>query len=168
MARRLLHARAMSNAQARRLDDVLECMQLLWAIEHRLRRASKLMHRRTGLTGPQRLVLRIVQDHPGIAPSELVELVHLHKSTLTGILRRLEHQHLLVRTADADDRRRAHIYLDVEPSRDPFERSSAVLESAVATALSSASTTEREITRRVLGAIAGALGREIGRLGAPS
>src|ERR1700733_2332457 len=46
--------------QASRLDAVLDFMRLLWSIEHGLQSASKHMEGTLGITGPQRLVLRIV------------------------------------------------------------------------------------------------------------
>jgi MarR family transcriptional regulator, organic hydroperoxide resistance regulator len=42
------------------LPNVLQFMQLLWAVDHGLQRASKGMLRRLGVTGPQRLALRLI------------------------------------------------------------------------------------------------------------
>ena len=42
------------------LDPVLDFMRLLWSIEHGLQRLSKRMEAELGITGPQRLVLRVV------------------------------------------------------------------------------------------------------------
>ena len=42
------------------LDPVLDFMRLLWSVEHGLERMSKRMGNELGITGPQRLVLRIV------------------------------------------------------------------------------------------------------------
>ncbi len=88
------------------LGAALDLTRLLWAIEHQLNRTSKLLHRRLGITGPQRLVLRIVEEQPGVSAGEIARLIHLDKSTLTGIFRRLEQRRLLVRTTDAFDRRK--------------------------------------------------------------
>ncbi|HEY6895316.1 MAG TPA: MarR family transcriptional regulator, partial [Rhodanobacteraceae bacterium] len=55
----------------------------------------------------QRLVLRIVQEQPGVSAGEIAQLVRLDKSTLSGIFKRLEARRLLQRTADDGDRRRA-------------------------------------------------------------
>jgi MarR family protein len=104
------------------LGDVIELMRLFWAIEHLLRRTSKLLHRRIGITGPQRLVLRIIEQRSGITASELVGAIHLHKSTLTGILNRLEQRHLLVREPDAADRRRMCLRLSRKGARNPSSR----------------------------------------------
>jgi DNA-binding MarR family transcriptional regulator len=59
------------------------------------------------VTGPQRLVLRLLGLQPGVSADELAATLHVHPSTLTGILRRLEDQGLLARDPHPADRRRA-------------------------------------------------------------
>lgn len=81
-------------------------MQSLWAVVHRMERLSKQMGGRTGVTGPQRLVVRLIDLYPGISAGELAATLHLHPSTLTGVLKRLEAQGLLSRGVDPDDGRR--------------------------------------------------------------
>src|SRR5688500_14482762 len=88
----------------RPLPDVLEFMQLLWALVHALDRASKRMNREFGVTGPQRLVLRVVGLMPGVSAGRLASILHVHPSTLTGVLRRLADQRLITRTAASGDR----------------------------------------------------------------
>ena len=83
------------------LDDVLRFMRLIWAIDHELERVSKRMEARIGLTIPQRLTLLLIGQNPGILASELAEVLHLHRGTLSGILRRLEHAGYIERTVDA-------------------------------------------------------------------
>src|SRR5215831_17037629 len=95
----------------RRLDPVLDFMRLLWSIEHRLQRVSKRMASELGITGPQRLVLRVVGRFPGISASELAHIVRLHPSTITGILQRLVERGLLERQRDPGDGRRARLRL---------------------------------------------------------
>src|SRR6188768_2867781 len=80
------------------LNDTLTFMRLLWAVDHRLRALSKQMHASIGITGPQRLVLRLIGRYPAVTPSELADLLHLDRGTLTGVLARLASQRLLVRT----------------------------------------------------------------------
>ena len=41
------------------LGAVLDFMRMLWALDHALQSASKRMEANFGLTGPQRLVVRI-------------------------------------------------------------------------------------------------------------
>ncbi|AKT40452.1 MarR family winged helix-turn-helix transcriptional regulator [Chondromyces crocatus] len=90
-----------------RLGDVLDFMRLLWAVDHGLQSMSKRMEAKIGVTGPQRLVIRIVGRYPGISAGELAEILELHPSTLTGVLRRLQERGIVERRADPKDGRRA-------------------------------------------------------------
>ncbi|MBZ5556984.1 MAG: MarR family transcriptional regulator [Acidobacteriia bacterium] len=94
-----------------RLATELDFMRLLWAVEHGLQKTSKHMARHIGLTGPQRLALRLIGQFPAIAPGELARLLRLHPSTITGVLTRLERRRLIVREAHALDGRRAHLFV---------------------------------------------------------
>lgn len=87
------------------LTDTLAFMRLLWALDHRLRSLSRQMHTRMGMTGPQRLVLRIVGRSTTITPSQLAELLHLDRGTLSGIVERLTTQGLLIRKPHPQDGR---------------------------------------------------------------
>src|ERR687888_5890 len=72
---------------ARQLGPVLDFMQRLWAVAHELQSISKRMDAHLGVTGPQRLVVRILGRRPGLSAGELAAILHLHPSTLTGVLR---------------------------------------------------------------------------------
>lgn len=89
------------------LGKSLEFLRSIWALDHALHARSKAMAKRTGLTGPQRLALRIIGTFPKISSGELARVLHVHPSTLTGVLQRLEQQALVVRVRDTDDGRRA-------------------------------------------------------------
>jgi predicted ArsR family transcriptional regulator len=93
------------------LDPVLDFMRLLWSVEHGLQRISKRMESELGITGPQRLVLRVVGQFPGLSAGELAHIVRLHPSTITGILQRLVTRGLVDRTRDPGDSRRARLRL---------------------------------------------------------
>lgn len=93
------------------LGEVLDFMRLLWAVDHGLHSTSKRTIRQVGISGPQRLVIRIVGRAPGISAGGLARVLHIHPSTLTGVLRRLESRELVRRTADPLDGRRALIWL---------------------------------------------------------
>jgi DNA-binding MarR family transcriptional regulator len=92
------------------LDETLDFMRLLWSIEHSLQKQSKRMEAEIGLTGPQRLVLRVVGQFPGISAGELARVVKLHPSTITGILQRLARRRLLRRERDPEDSRRTRLW----------------------------------------------------------
>jgi DNA-binding MarR family transcriptional regulator len=101
----------------RRLDSTLDFMRVLWALEHALRTTSKRMKTRLGVTGQQRLVLRIVERFPGISAGDLARVTWLHPSTLTGVLRRLERRRLLERVTDRRDRRRVELRIQPQARR---------------------------------------------------
>ena len=101
-------------------------MRLLWSIEHGLQKMSKRMESELGVTGPQRLVLRVVGRFPGVSAGELAEIVRLHPSTITGILQRLVARGLLERERDRADSRRTRLRLNRRAliyTRDSRERS---------------------------------------------
>ena len=85
---------------------VLEVMQRIWALEHGLQVRSKDMTRRLGITGPQRLVLAWLAAGRATEPGELARQLCVHRSTMTGIVARLERAGLLRRTRDKGDLRR--------------------------------------------------------------
>jgi DNA-binding MarR family transcriptional regulator len=118
-------------------NESLRFMKTLWALVHGLDVRSKWMERNLGVTGPQRLVLRIVGKTPGVAASEIAEALDLHPSTLTGILARLEKRGYLTRDVDPSDRRRARFRLTPRGLRIDRERTGTV-EAAVRRALARA------------------------------
>jgi len=134
-------------------------MRLLWAIDHGLQTRSKRMAAKLGITGPQRLVVRIVGRFPGISAGELARILHLDPSTLTGILRRLEHAGLLSRGRDRRDRRRAVLVLSATGRRLDVVTAETI-ESAMRDVLRKLPKRELEATRKVLGAIAEGLGED--------
>ena len=143
-------AAAGDDASARHaLPDVLRFMQVLWAVVQGLEQTSKRMRARIGVTGPQRLVLRVVGLFPGLSAGDLATILHVHPSTLTGVLQRLVAQGLLVRADDSRDRRRAVLHLTKRGARANATRK-ATVESAVADALGGVSRQDRESARRVL------------------
>ncbi|HUL57972.1 MAG TPA: MarR family transcriptional regulator [Anaeromyxobacteraceae bacterium] len=115
---------------ARSLGQVLEFMRSLWALDHQLQSASKRMEAGSGVTGPQRLVVRIVGRFPGISAGEVSQILHLHPSTLTGILKRLSDRGLVERRADPRDARRVLLHLSAR-GRGIDEVRSGTVEAAV-------------------------------------
>ena len=131
------------------LPDVLQFMQLLWAVAHGLERTSKRMTSDLGVTGPQRLVLRVVGLFPGVSAGDLAATLRLHPSTLTGVLQRLVRQKLLDRIDDPRDRRRAMLRLTRQGARANTGRLGTV-ESSIGDALRGVSPRDRAAARRVL------------------
>jgi DNA-binding MarR family transcriptional regulator len=117
--------------------ETLQFMQRLWGLTHALEVASKRMARTLGVTGPQRLVIRLLGQTPGITARDIAATLGIHPSTLTGILARLEKQSLIRREVDGTDRRRAMFDLTPGGKRIDRERKGTI-EAAVRRALTRA------------------------------
>lgn len=138
------------------LDPTLDFMRLLWSIEHSLQSTSKTMASTLGITGPQRLVLKVVAQYPGISAKEVAHIVRLHPSTITGILQRLATKGLLFRAPDPVDTRR--VRLRVQPAARRFTQAAkGTVESAVERALKRMPARSVAAAREVLAAIAASL-----------
>lgn len=136
-------------------------MRLLWAVDHGLQSTSKRMNRDLGVTGPQRLVLRVVGRFPDISAGELAAVLHVHPSTLTGVLTRLLDRKLISRTAYPDDRRRAMLRLTSAGRR--IDRLHAgTVEAAVRQVLATTPGSDRVAAGRLLTRIAAALDHGLG------
>jgi DNA-binding MarR family transcriptional regulator len=147
-------ARAPANQEPEsELPTVLQFMQLLWAVVHGLEKTSKRMNAEIGVTGPQRLVLRVVGLFPGLSAGDLARILHVHPSTLTGVLQRLVTQKLVARVEDPSDRRRAVLRLTARGAQANSSRRGTV-EAAVADALKGTSARDRLATQRVLARLA--------------
>jgi len=131
---------------------VLGFLQLLWDISHELESISKRMRASVGVTGPQRLVLRLVAHYERPSPGELARALRVHPSSLTGVLRRLERAGLIRRVPDPADGRRAIVSLSAKGQR-LNDRQEGTAESAVRRALKalgpSRTTTARTVLRKL-------------------
>jgi DNA-binding MarR family transcriptional regulator len=151
------NGRAMEEAEEQvELGDVLDFMRGLWALDHALQSASKRMESTLGVTGPQRLVIRIVGQAPGISAGKLAQILHVHPSTLTGVLSRLEQRGILVRKEDPGDRRRALFSLTARGSGLNVPQEGTV-ESAVTRALGVLPRRTVQAAEQVFAAVAGQL-----------
>lgn len=133
----------------RPLGEVLEFMRALWAVNHALETTSRRMRRQLGVSGPERMVVRLVGRYPGISAGELARILHVHPSTLTGLLQRLVRRGMLRRTADADDGRRALFTLAAKGAAIDHVRSGTV-EAAVKAALASLAPRDARVAAAVL------------------
>jgi len=141
------------------LGDVLDFMRLIWAVDHALQKASKRMKSAMGVTGSQRLVIRIVSRFPGLPAGRIAELLHVHPSTLTGVLKRLERQGLIRRRSDPKDARRALVGI-TEKGRFIEAAASGTVEAGVERALAATSSGHLEAARALLARIAESLDAE--------
>jgi DNA-binding MarR family transcriptional regulator len=143
------------------MGETLQFMQHMWELVHALDVASKRMAQQIGVTGPQRLVLRLVGQMPGKTASDIATMLGKHPSTLTGVLARLEGRGLLLRTVDEHDRRRARFTLTTAGKKVDRERRGTV-EAAVRRAMGRASPNEMTGMARTVGFLV----EELERVGA--
>ena len=136
-----------------KLGRVLDFLRLLWAVDHGLQRVSKRMHADYGVTGLQRMMIRIVGRFAGISAGELASILHVHPSTLTGALDKLVRGGALLRKTDPDDGRRSRLFLGAKGKTIDAVRNGTV-EAAVRRALSRVSPEELVAAGAVLKAIA--------------
>lgn len=140
---------------------MLGFLQLLWAIDHALQSISKRLRSAVGITGPQRLVLRLIGHFGTPSPGELADVLRVHPSSLTGVLRRLERAGLVSRTRDPADGRRALLAL-TKRGRALNQRHAGTVESSVRRTLGAVSPAEIAAARDVLAALSRELGVEAG------
>lgn len=135
---------------------VLDFMRLLWALEQGLNQRSKAMWRRHGVTGPQRLLVRVLGELGPTPPVRLAEVLHLHPATVVRIARPLEARGVLRRSRHPTDGRQ--VLLSLTPAARRFERLEvgtvegairAAVESVPAADLSRARSVLAEVTRRL-------------------
>ena len=139
------------------LGPVLEFMRSLWGVNHGLESMSRRMGAQLGVTGPERMVVRLVGWYPGISAGELARILRVHPSTLTGLLRRLVRRQIITRKAAADDARRAVLTLTQEGAAVDEIRSGTV-EAVVRAALSELPGRDLVVAAAVLDALVRALG----------
>jgi len=148
-----------ARAPERDLDQVLEFLRLMWAVDHELHRVSKRMIGRLGLTAPQRLAVRFVGREPGLAPGRLAELLHLDPGTVTGIVKRLETSGLVTRVRSGGDTRRMHLTL-TSKGRTLNRRRKGTVEAAVRRTLDGMPAADLRSASRVLQRLASNLAAE--------
>ena len=137
-------------------DDVLEFLRLIWEMNHHLQSLSKRMGQLLGITGPQRLALRMIGREPEMPTLRLATLLHLHPSTVTGIIDRLERDGCVERVADPGDARSTRLRLTRRGRRYDND-TEGTIEEAVSTALRGLSNTTVESGRQLLTAVCTAL-----------
>jgi DNA-binding MarR family transcriptional regulator len=119
-------------------------------MEHALERASKRMEDALGISGPQRFALRMIGARPGITAGELAAMLHLHPSTVTGIVQRLEARKLIKRSANQADARVAHLTLTAAGTRANRPGGAGTIERAARSVLAQCPARQRKATAAVL------------------
>ncbi len=156
---RVEHAGRSAEGPPRRpLGPVLSFMRALWGVNHGLESTSRRMKASIGVTGPERMVIRLVGRYPAISAGELARILRVHPSTLTGLLKRLSKRGLLLRAADSSDARRALFTLTPRGAAvDKMRRGT--VEAGVTAALESLTDRDVRVAQTVLDAVAAAMER---------
>jgi DNA-binding MarR family transcriptional regulator len=137
----------------------LELLGLLWALDRQLQIASKRMQARIGVTGRQRVAIRLIGNQPGISPRALADELHVDPSTLTGILARLDREDLVRAEPHGEDGRRRVLFLTAGGEAINADASGTV-EACVARALAGVPEADVDTAAGVLEAIVAALEAE--------
>lgn len=87
----------------------LELLERLWGLDHVLDSASKRMLRDIGVSGPQRVVLRLLSLEGALSPGELARRMRHHPATISTLLNRLEEGGYVERRHSTEDRRRSMV-----------------------------------------------------------
>jgi DNA-binding MarR family transcriptional regulator len=140
------------------LGSTLDFMRLLWEMDHGLQRRSKRMEAELGVTGMQRVVIRLIGRFPDVTAGRLAELLHVHPSTLTGVLKRVVERGFVARERDRTDARIAHFKLTAEGGKIDGVQAGTV-EAAVRRALARLDPSQVDAARVVLSALADELAR---------
>jgi DNA-binding MarR family transcriptional regulator len=148
-----------SPARLQPTGETLQFMQRLWDLVHALDVRSKRMANTVGVTGPQRLVIRVIGQLTDPTASDIAATLKMHPSTLTGIVSRLQKQGLITRALDKDDRRRSRFRLTDKGLKVDRERKGTV-EAAIRRALGRAEVTTIAQTVAMVELLVGELERE--------
>ena len=135
-------------------DPALAFLRAIWDLDHRLQSQSKRMKKSTGVTGPQRFVLKMMLLAPDTTASEIARKLFFHKSTVTVILRSLEKSKLVARTPSTSDKR-AQVLALTAKGRKIAEQRAGTVEAHVRKALGKLPARDVDVARRVIEAIAG-------------
>jgi len=138
---------------------VLEFLRLLWAIDHGLQLTSKRMSTTLGITGLQRLVMRMVGKFPGISAGQVATILHLDPSTVTPVIKQLVRAGLVHRRSDPRDGRRVLLGLTAG-GRDLDTPAAGTVEAAIERTLRGLPSEKVKHAEEVLTALAKAFGAE--------
>jgi len=90
------------------MAQVLEDVRVLM---RSIKRHYRWVEERTGFGGAQIWALSVIGDTPGIRSGELAERLHIHRSTVSNLLKRLVAHGLVDRTRTAKDQREVRLTL---------------------------------------------------------
>jgi len=134
------------------LGPGLELLRSIWSVDHALQSVSRGMTRRLGLSGAERVALRILMTQGPMTAGGLARMLHLDPSSLTPLLQRMERHGFIARVRDAADARRQSIAVTPE-GRQRLSHMSGTAESAMQAVVSKLDPAELSVAMRVLQAV---------------
>ena len=137
----------------------MELLGLLWRVDHALGRLSRQMLDGLGVTSPQRVALRALLRAPNTTATGIADLLSVDRSSVSGMLRRLEEGGFVRRTPDDDDGRKLRIEVTPAGRRVDAARHGTV-EAAMERALAAMDPGEIRAVARFLGAFQAELEHE--------
>ncbi len=96
---------------------ISEIMQSLRRIFKAIQDYSHEVSNNFGITGPQLWALKTISQNGRLSLSDLSERMYLHRSTITGVIDRLEKKGYVTRNRDKADRRVIYVQLTAEGKR---------------------------------------------------
>jgi DNA-binding MarR family transcriptional regulator len=142
------------------LGDALELLRRIWQLSHEIERASARMARTLGITGQQRMTLRVIGRFPGITAGDLSDRLCVDAATVSTALARLEKKKLVTRQRDATDGRRVRVLLTAA-GRKLDVPDTGTIESAVSHVVANSPAGDIETVHRIFEALTTRL-REVG------
>jgi MarR family transcriptional regulator, organic hydroperoxide resistance regulator len=137
-------------------SEAIEVMRVMWALAHALEKRSKWMHREIGITGPQRLVLRVIGDSPGLSPGAAARQLSLNPGTVSRLVAALERSGLVDRNGHDGDGRRQVLTL-TRKGKALNDQRSGTIESAVRAALAKSGPGQARAARKFIEGLNAAL-----------
>lgn len=134
------------------LGDGLELLRRIWQLSHEIERASARMARTLGITGQQRMTLRVIGRFPGITAGDLSDRLCVDAATVSTALARLEKKKLVSRLRDAADGRLVRVVLTAA-GRKLDVPSTGTIEAAVAQVIESSAPGDVEAVHRIFEAL---------------
>lgn len=137
--------------------DGFQAVEALRQLVRLLHDSARMAQGRTGISGAQLFVLRVLAEHPGLSINDLAQRTMTHQSSVSVVVSRLVARGLVVREPSPDDGRRQLVRLSAR-GRALYRTSPAVAQERIVEAVRQLSPARRQGLADGLRALAGALG----------
>ena len=137
--------------------DGFHAVEALRQLVRLLHDSARMAQGRTGISGAQLFVLRVLAEHPGLSINALAERTMTHQSSVSVVVSRLLVRGLVARHPSPDDRRRQLVTLTAR-GRALYRTSPPVAQERIDAAVRKLSPARRQGLASGLRALARALG----------